>query len=128
MATETAPAAERPRTPDEIERDWYENVYQGDKMPQLTPRALIMGMLLGAVMSTSNIYVGLRAGWSLGVAITSCILAYTSNRMVPYAGLIYWLIGPVSGIIGWRRGIARARVEKSETGNATTPAAIPAEA
>ncbi|MGH7730637.1 MAG: OPT family oligopeptide transporter, partial [Candidatus Eiseniibacteriota bacterium] len=77
MASETAPVAERPRTPDEIERDWFENVYQGDTMPQLTPRALIMGMLLGAFMSTSNIYIGLKAGWSLGVAITSCILAFT---------------------------------------------------
>ena len=77
MATETVPASERPRTPEEIERDWFENVYQGDKMPQLTPRALIMGMLLGAFMSTSNIYIGLKAGWSLGVAITSCILAFT---------------------------------------------------
>jgi OPT family oligopeptide transporter len=87
VATETVPTAERPRTPDEIERDWYENVYQGDKMKQLTPRALIMGMLLGAVMSTSNIYVGLRAGWSLGVAITSCILAFaifaTLHKLIP---------------------------------------------
>ena len=74
----TAPAidAERPRTPEEIERHWFENVYAGDRMPQLTLRALIMGMLLGAVLSISNVYVGLKAGWSMGVAITSCILAY----------------------------------------------------
>ena len=87
MATETAPVAERPRTPEEIERDWFENVYQGDTMKQLTPRALIMGMLLGAFMSTSNIYIGLKAGWSLGVAITSCILAFsifaTLHKLLP---------------------------------------------
>ncbi len=87
MTTETAAAVERPRTPDEIERDWFENVYQGDRMPQLTPRALIMGMLLGAFMSLSNIYVGLKAGWGLGVAITSCILAFaifaTLHRLLP---------------------------------------------
>lgn len=46
MATETIPAIES-RTPEEIERHWFEHVYQGDKMRQLTPRALIMGMLLG---------------------------------------------------------------------------------
>jgi len=73
----TEPAPQRPRTPDEIERDWFENVYQGDRMKQLTPRALIMGMMLGGFMSLSNIYVGLKAGWGLGVAITSCILAFT---------------------------------------------------
>jgi OPT family oligopeptide transporter len=87
VATETIPAVERARTPEEIERHWFETVYQGDKMKQLTPRALIMGMMLGAFMSLSNIYVGLKAGWSLGVAITSCILAYaifaTLHRLFP---------------------------------------------
>ena len=65
-----------PRTPEEIERHWFENVYAGDRMPQLTLRALVMGMLLGAFMSLSNLYIGLKAGWGMGVAITSCILAY----------------------------------------------------
>jgi len=74
VATERVPAL--PQTPEEIERHWFENVYAGDRMPQLTARALIMGMLLGGFMSVSNIYIGLKAGWSLGVAITSCILAY----------------------------------------------------
>jgi len=87
VATETVPAVEQQRSPEEIERDWFENVYQGDRMKQLTPRALIMGMLLGAFMSTSNIYVGLKAGWSLGVAITSCILAFaifaTLHKLLP---------------------------------------------
>ena len=78
MATEPIPAAaERQQTPDEIEREWFENVYQGDRMPQLTVRALVMGMLLGMVMACSNVYVGLKVGWSLGVSITACILAYT---------------------------------------------------
>ncbi len=78
MATVTAAPAdpERPRTPEEIERHWFENVYQGDKMKQATVRAVVMGMFLGAVMCLSNVYVGLKAGWSMGVAITSCILAY----------------------------------------------------
>ena len=77
-ATEALPVSSeaRPRSPEEIERDWFENVYQGDHMPQLTVRALIMGMLLGAIMSISNVYVGLKAGWGLGVAITSRILAF----------------------------------------------------
>ena len=77
MATPTASPVERPRTPEEIERDWLVNVYQGDRMRQLTVRAAVMGMLLGSLMCVSNLYVGLKIGWSLGVAITSCILAYT---------------------------------------------------
>ncbi len=82
MASEPVPVEPdtRKRTPEEIERDWFENVYQGDKMPQLTPRALIMGIALGAIMSLSNVYVGLKAGWGLGVAITSTILAFVTFK------------------------------------------------
>jgi OPT family oligopeptide transporter len=35
-----------------------------------------MGSLLGGVLSLTNIYIGLKAGWSFGVAITACILSY----------------------------------------------------
>ena len=87
MATEIVPAVEAPRTPEAIERHWFENVYAGDHVPQLTLRALVMGMLLGGFLSVSNVYIGLKAGWSMGVAITSCILAYaifaTLHRAFP---------------------------------------------
>lgn len=62
--------------PEERERAWYQTMYQGDSMPQLTIRAVVMGSLLGMFMSLSNLYVGLKTGWGLGVAITSCILSY----------------------------------------------------
>lgn len=61
---------------DDRERVWFENYYQGDTVPQLTVRAVAMGMVLGGVMSLSNLYVGLKTGWGLGVAITACILSY----------------------------------------------------
>jgi len=63
-------------TPEEIERQWYEQVYRGrgDRMAQLTWRAVLMGSLLGGVLSITNLYIGLQAGWGLGVAITACIL------------------------------------------------------
>ena len=64
-------------TPEEIELRWYKEVYQGDSMKQLTLRAVIMGGLLGGFMSLSNLYIGLKTGWGLGVAITACILSYT---------------------------------------------------
>jgi putative OPT family oligopeptide transporter len=65
-------------TPEEIERQWYEQVYigRGDRMKQLTWRAIIMGSILGGVLSLTNIYIGLKAGWGFGVAITACILSY----------------------------------------------------
>ncbi len=65
-------------TPEEIERQWYEQVYKGrgDSMLQLTWRAVLMGSILGGVLSLTNLYIVLKAGWSFGVAITACILSY----------------------------------------------------
>lgn len=83
MATQLAPSDyERRLSPEEIERHWFETVYQGDRLKQLTARAGIMGMGLGMIMACSNVYVGLKAGWSMGVAITSCVLAYVAFEAV----------------------------------------------
>jgi uncharacterized oligopeptide transporter (OPT) family protein len=60
---------------DEAHR-WLAEVYQGDNAKQLSPRAVITGMLIGGVMSISNLYVGLKTGWGLGVTITACIIAF----------------------------------------------------
>ena len=77
------------QTPEQIEREWFENVYAGDSMRQMTIRSTIIGMLLGAVMCMSNVYIGLKAGWGMGVAITSCILAFvmcqTLYKIIPQA-------------------------------------------
>jgi len=65
-------------TPEEIERQWLELVYRGrgDTLRQLTWRAVVMGSALGGLLSLTNLYIGLKAGWGFGVAITACILSY----------------------------------------------------
>src|SRR5215470_7152944 len=65
-------------TPEEIEREWYEQVYRGRgySMAQLTWRAVLIGSCLGGVLSLTNLYIGLKAGWGFGVAITASILSY----------------------------------------------------
>jgi uncharacterized oligopeptide transporter (OPT) family protein len=92
------PAPERDRlpirgfegTPDEIERQWYEQVYRGrgDRMRQLTWRAVAMGSVLGGVLSLTNLYIGLKAGWGFGVAITACILSYAIWTALHRAGVV----------------------------------------
>jgi hypothetical protein len=64
-------------TPEEIERQWYELVYRGhgDSMAQFTWRAVLIGSCLGGVLSLTNLYIGLKAGWGFGVAITASILS-----------------------------------------------------
>ncbi len=61
-------------------RAWLADVYQGDQVRQLSVRSLVTGMLIGGVMSISNLYVGLKTGWGLGVTITACIIAYAVFR------------------------------------------------
>lgn len=55
---------------------WLKNVYQGDRVPQLTVRAVLMGGVLGSLMSISNLYTSIKLGWAFGVAITACVLSY----------------------------------------------------
>lgn len=62
---------------EDVELKWYKEVYQGDDVKQLTLRAVVMGGFLGGFMSLSNLYIGLKTGWGMGVAITACILSYT---------------------------------------------------
>jgi hypothetical protein len=78
------------RAPDEspVQTDarWLVEVYRGDE-PQLTPRAILTGMLIGSVLAISNLYVGLKAGWALGVAITACVMSAAIWRGLYRIGL-----------------------------------------
>src|SRR6266511_2322202 len=76
-------------TPEEIEGQWYERVYRGrgDSMLQLTWRAVLMGSALGGLLSLTNLYIGLKAGWGFGVAITACILSYAIWTALHRAGV-----------------------------------------
>ncbi len=64
---------------------WLGNVFRGD-MPQLTLRAATTGFFLGGVLSATNLYVGAKTGWTLGVGITSVILAFAMFRIMTRFG------------------------------------------
>ena len=73
-------------TLEEKDRWWFQNIYRGN-MPQLTLRAAATGFLLGGVLSATNLYIGAKTGWSLGVGITSVILAYALWKVLEGLGL-----------------------------------------
>jgi OPT family oligopeptide transporter len=75
------------KSPEQIELEWFKYYYHGD-IPQLTVRAVLIGMVLGGVMSLSNLYVGLKTGWGLGVAITACILSFSIGAGLKKIGLL----------------------------------------
>ncbi len=103
------PVAGAPPTPFEIEMKWYREVYRGDDMKQLTVRAVVMGGFLGCLMSLVNIYVGLKTGWGLGVAITACILSFSIWKVLRVASEAWMSTCRKLGLPSWvaRLGFAR---------------------
>ena len=79
---------EQTRTWTRQEKDqwWFEKVYRGD-LPQLTIRSGLTGFLLGGILSATNLYVAGKTGVTLGVGLTSVILAFAMYRMLARAGL-----------------------------------------
>jgi OPT family oligopeptide transporter len=73
-------------TREQKDRWWLENVYRGD-LPQLTLRAALVGFLLGGVLASTNLYVNAKSGWSLGVGVTSVILAFALFRALSGLGM-----------------------------------------
>jgi uncharacterized oligopeptide transporter (OPT) family protein len=73
-------------TLEQKDRWWLENIYRGD-MPQLTLRSALTGVVLGMVLALTNLYVGIRTGWTLGVGITSVILAFAAFKLLARSGL-----------------------------------------
>src|SRR5215208_1529332 len=73
-------------TLEEKDRWWLANVYRGD-MPQLTIRSALTGFLLGGILSATNLYIGAKTGWSLGVGVTSVILAFAMFKVLSQIGL-----------------------------------------
>ncbi len=75
---EELPALPEDATPEEKDHFWYTHIYRGDRVPQLTLRAVLMGAVIGMAMSISNLYTTIKLGWSFGVAITACVISYVA--------------------------------------------------
>jgi OPT family oligopeptide transporter len=75
-ASGTVPPLPENASAEEKDLHWFTHVYQGDRMPQLTFRAVAMGAVLGMLMSVSNLYTTMKVGWSFGVAITASVMSF----------------------------------------------------
>lgn len=71
-------------TPEQKDLHWFKYVYQGDRMPQLTWRAVLLGGMLGMLMSAANLYTTLSIGWAFGIAITACVLSFVIWNFVRF--------------------------------------------
>jgi putative OPT family oligopeptide transporter len=68
-------------TLEEKDEWWLKNVYKGH-MPQLTLRSALTGMILGGILSLTNLYIGIKTGWTLGVGISSVILSFAFFKLM----------------------------------------------
>ncbi|HXN16384.1 MAG TPA: OPT/YSL family transporter, partial [Usitatibacter sp.] len=73
-------------TREQKDRWWLETVYRGD-MPQLTVRSAVTGFLLGGVLAATALYIAGKTGITIGVGLTSVILAFAIYRGLNSAGL-----------------------------------------
>ena len=81
---ELTPEQVRSMSLEEKDRWWRAEVYKGD-LPQLTIRSALTGMILGGILSLTNIYVGIQTGWTLGVGITSVIISFAAFKLLSRA-------------------------------------------
>ena len=55
-------------------------------MPQLTIRSALTGFLLGGVLAATALYIAGKTGITIGVGLTSVILAFALYRIMHGAG------------------------------------------
>lgn len=101
-------------TPEQKDAHWLEHVYQGDRMKQLTLRAVLTGGILGMLMSASNLYTTLSVGWAFGVAITASVISFviwttarSITRLFPpmflnIAGAVGFIAATATPLILWQ--------------------------
>ncbi|MBK7578919.1 MAG: OPT/YSL family transporter [Myxococcales bacterium] len=55
-------------------------------MPELTLRSVLTGMLIGGVLSTCNIYAGLKIGWGMNMSVTASLLGFALWKALQVTG------------------------------------------
>lgn len=65
---------------------WFTNIYRGD-MAQLTLRSAFTGFMLGSILSATALYIGAKTGITIGVGLTSVILAFAIFKILAHLGV-----------------------------------------
>lgn len=82
LKTPPPPPAPPPSAAEDADAQWLREVYQGERVPQLTVRAVLLGAGIGLVMCLSNLYAGLKVGLIFGVAVTAGLLAHSTHGLL----------------------------------------------
>ncbi len=66
-------------SPEALDTYWLREVFQGDRVPQLTLRAVLLGSGIGVITCATNLYAGLKMAVAFPVAITAALLAHATH-------------------------------------------------
>lgn len=87
MPDSTPAAVPAAHAPVDQETQWLAGVYRPSEA-NLTLRSVLVGMAIGGVMCLSNLYVFFKTGWSMGVTLTACILAFGAFQFLHAVRLV----------------------------------------
>ena len=62
-------------------------VFEPVRLRPADRRAVLLGSGLGFLLAFTNLYIGLKTGWALGVAITASILAFSIWNVLMKLGI-----------------------------------------
>ncbi len=80
VRTVSSPDLDPRRVAELDEAAWYREAFRPDT-PQLTLRAVGTGLVLGAVFSFANVYIGLTTGWFFSMALAACLASFGVWRL-----------------------------------------------
>lgn len=107
-----------PRTPHSVREDGYERYHEdidadiemecatGSSARSFTPRSLIAGIIIGALITFSNTYFGLQTGWISTMAMPSALIGFSVFKVLskylsyPFTPIENVLIQTVAGAVG----------------------------
>src|ERR1019366_9262268 len=99
------------------DQEWLKNVYHGGKEKDLTVRAVAAGMIFGGLMSLSNLYVGLKSGWGLGVDIAAVIVIFAVFKALRGIGLVKQEFGLQENTITMTVAVAASWISSAGLGS-----------
>ena len=73
-------------TREQKDRWWLDNIFRGD-MAQLTLRSAVTGFFLGGILAATALYIAGKTGITIGVGLTSVILAFAMYRIMNSVGM-----------------------------------------
>nr|WP_246043163.1 oligopeptide transporter, OPT family [Fodinibius saliphilus] len=69
-------------------RDFIPYVQADDDMPQITVKAVVLGILLSAILAGANAYLGLKVGMTVSASIPAAVISMALLRMFKHSNIL----------------------------------------